>query len=104
MVDEELFTFVLEPEVESTNNLSERLQRGPAQDRKLGRTSKTAAGAHRRSVIVRVLESLRANLEPFTLSSVVEEVRGWMREGISRFRKQQEAAMGNGAVAALDPG
>lgn len=104
MMDEELFTFVLEPEVESTNNLSERLQRSPAQDRKLGRTSKTAAGAHRRSVIVSVLESLRANLEPFTLSSVVEEVRGWMREGISRFRKQQEAAMGNGAVAALDPG
>jgi hypothetical protein len=40
MFDEELFTFVLVPGVESTNNLTERLQRGPAQDRKVGRTSK----------------------------------------------------------------
>jgi len=57
-MDEELFTFVLVPEVESTNNLTERLQRNPAQDRDAGRTSKTAAGAHRRSVTVSVLESL----------------------------------------------
>ena len=44
LFDEELFTFVLYPEVEATNNLSERLQRSPAQDRDAGRTSKSAAG------------------------------------------------------------
>ena len=104
MVNEELFTFVLEPGIESTNHLSERLQRGPAQDRKLGRTSKTAAGAHRRSVLVSVLESLRANLDQFTLSSVVEEVGRWMGEGISRFRKEWSAAVGNAAEPAADPG
>jgi transposase len=91
MLDEELFTFVLVPGVEPTNNLTERLQRNPAQDRKVGRTSKTAAGAHRRSVIVSVLESLRANLEEFTLASVLTEIRRWMEDGISLFRKQWQA-------------
>jgi transposase len=88
---EELFTFVLVPEVEATNNLSERLLRGPAQDRKAGRTNQTAAGAHRRSVIVSVLESLRANLETFNLTSVLEEVGRWMNEGISLFARQWRA-------------
>jgi transposase len=80
---EQLFTFVLEPAVEATNNLSERLLRGAAQDRKAGRTSKTPAGAERRSVIVSILETLRANLAEFTFASVVSEVRGWMDEGVS---------------------
>jgi uncharacterized coiled-coil protein SlyX len=85
---EELFTFVLVPEVEATNNLSERILRGPAQDRKAGRINQTAAGAHRRSVIVSVLESLRVNLETFNLASVLEEVGRWMNEGISLFARQ----------------
>lgn len=89
--DEELFTFVLVPEVEPTNNLSERLLRGAAQDRKAGRTNRSAAGAHRRSVIVSVLESLRVNLQTFTLASVLEEVGRWMREGISLFAQQWQA-------------
>lgn len=88
---EELFTFVLHPEVDATNNLAERLQRGPAKDRDAGRTSKTAAGARRRSVITSVLESLRVNLSPFTLRSVVEEATRWMREGISLFKQQLQA-------------
>jgi transposase len=92
---EELFTFVLVPEVEPTNNSSERRLRGPAQDRKAGRTSKTAAGAHRRSVIVRVLESLRANLGKFTLSNVLEELGRWMSEGISLFARQWQETMRN---------
>jgi hypothetical protein len=83
LADEELFTFVLEPAVEATNNLSEHLLRGVAQDRKLGRTSKTPAGAQRRSVIVSILETLRANLPQFTFASVVTEVRRWMDEGTS---------------------
>ena len=93
MLAEELFTFVLEPQVEPTNNSSERRLKTPAQDRKCGRTNKTAAGAHRRSVIVSVLESLRANLERFTLPSVLEEVTRWMREGMSRFAQQWQAMM-----------
>lgn len=87
-VDDELFTFVLVPGVEPTNNGTERLLRGPAQDRKAGRTNQTAAGARRRSVIVSVLESLRASLKVFTLASVVEEVRRWLAEGVSLFARQ----------------
>ena len=84
----ELFTFVLHPEVESTNNLLERLLRGPALDRKAGRTNQTPAGAQRRSVLVSVLESLRANLEKFTLASVLDEVGRWMKDGFSLFAQQ----------------
>jgi len=91
LFDEELFTFVLHPEVAPTNNLAERLQRGPAQDRDAGRTSKTPVGARRRSVITSVLESLRVNHLPFTLRSVVAEATRWMREGISLFQQQLQA-------------
>jgi hypothetical protein len=91
MHDAELFTFVEIPDVEPTNNLVERLQRDAAQDRKAGRTSKTAAGAQRRSVIVSVLESLRANLAEFTLASVLAEVRHWMDGGVGLFTRQWQA-------------
>lgn len=97
---EELFTFVLHPEVEPTNNRMERELRGPALDRKAGRTNKTAAGAHRRSVIVSVLQSLRANLKTFTLTTVLEEVGRWMKEGISLFARQWQAAKNSQPVAA----
>jgi transposase len=88
---EELFTFVLEPAVEATNNLSERNLRSPAQDRKAGRTNKTAKGAHRRSVIVSVLQSLRANLAKFNLKAVLEETGRWMKAGLSLFAEQWQA-------------
>jgi transposase len=91
LMDEELFTFVLNPDVEPTNNLAERLQRDPAKDRDAGRTSKTAAGARRRSVITSVLESLRANLSQFALQNVLDEVLRWMTEGVSRFKQQLQA-------------
>jgi hypothetical protein len=97
---EELFTFVLHPEVESTNNSTERLLRGPALDRKAGRTNQTAAGAQRRSVIVSVLESLRANLASFDLASVLAEVSRWLREGISLFGRQWQALQEPEATAA----
>ena len=87
LFDEELFTFVLNPTVDPTNNLAERLQRSPAKDRDAGRTSKTATGARRRSVITSVLESLRVNLPQFTLRSVVDEAARWMNEGISLFKQ-----------------
>src|SRR5262249_37191128 len=98
MLEEELFTFVLHPEVEATNNRMERLQRGPALERKVGRTSKTAAGARRRSVIVSVLESLRANLREFTLSGVLGEVGRWLAEGVSLFERQWQVLQGATAV------
>jgi len=104
LLAEELFTFVLEPAVEPTNNGSERRLRGAALDRKSGRTNKTATGAHRRSVIVSVLESLRANLEQFTLSTVLEEVSRWMREGMSLFAQQWQDLMETQAVAAPNTG
>jgi uncharacterized coiled-coil protein SlyX len=91
MLAEELFTFVLEPGLpglESTNNSMERLLRGSALDRKAGRINQTPAGAHRRSVIVSVLESLRANLKQFDLASVVEEANRWLSDGVSLFAEQ----------------
>jgi transposase len=100
LLDGELFTFVLVPGVEPTNNLSERLLRGSAQDRKAGRTNKTATGAHRRSVIVSVLESLRVNLETFNLATVLAEVGRWMQEGISRFAQQWRTLQADLAAAA----
>lgn len=98
---EELFTFVLEPELDATNNLSERELRGPALDRKAGRTNKTATGAHRRSVIVSVLQSLRMNLDTFSLTTVLQEVTRWMQEGISLFAEQWQAI--NAAKAPPQP-
>jgi transposase len=91
LLAEELFTFVLVLEVAPTNNLSERNLRGPAQDRKANRTNKTATGAHRRSVIVSVLESLRLNLKEFSLTTVLEEVTRWMQKGVSLFAAQWQA-------------
>jgi transposase len=91
LLAEELFTFVLVPEVAATNNESERNLRSSAQDRKANRTNKTANGAHRRSVIVSVLESLRMNLETFSLTTVLEEITRWMREGASLFAEQWRA-------------
>jgi len=99
---EELFTFVLIPGVESTNNAMERQLRNPALDRKAGRTNKTAAGAHRRSVIVSVMESLRANLPTFNLATVLEEVGRWIEEGISLFTSQWQDLMGTDAAQTPD--
>jgi len=91
LLAEELFTFVLVPGVEPTNNSMERLLRGAALDRKAGRTNQTPAGAYRRSVIVSVLESLRANLKTFELASVLEEINRWLRDGVSLFAEQWQA-------------
>jgi transposase len=104
LLDEELFTFVLHPEVEPTNNATERLQRNAALERKAGRTSKTAAGAQRRSIIVSVLESLRANLGSFTLASVLAEVQRWLAEGQSLFQRQWQELQAATTTAAADTG
>jgi transposase len=85
---EELFTFVLRDDVEPTNMRTERQLRSPARDRDAGRTNQRATGARRRSVIVSVLESLRAVLPEFTFASVVDEVVKWSLEGISCFQRK----------------
>jgi transposase len=85
---ENLFVFVEHPEVEATNNRSERQARGQAQARKASRTSKTERGAKRRSIIASVLGSLRQCLAEFSIDSVLEEVGRWCSTGVSRFRSQ----------------
>lgn len=105
LMAEELFTFVLVPEVEGTNNLMEREIRGSALDRKAGRTNKTAKGARRRSVIVSVLQSLRVNLANFSLTTVLAEVTSWMKQRLSLFaeqwRKVQEATKAAAKTTAI---
>jgi hypothetical protein len=85
---ENLFVFVLHPEVEATNNISERQARSEAMARKATRTSKTESGAKRRSIIMSVLASLSKRLEPFTLGSVLTEINRWFETGISVFREE----------------
>jgi hypothetical protein len=100
VIAEELFTFVLEPEVETTNNGMERGLRNPALERQAGRTNKTATGANRRTVIVSVLQSLRANLENFSLTTVQEVIGHWMKEEMSLFAKQWQAQQAAETTAA----
>jgi hypothetical protein len=87
MCNEELFTFVLHPEVESTNNEAERSLRSAALDRKTGRATKTLRGAQRRTILVSVLESLKLHLAEFTLTSVQAEVQNWWKTGESLFSR-----------------
>jgi len=61
-----LSVFVEHPEVEPTNNRSERNVRRQAEIRKGARTSKTANGAKRRGTIVTVFASLQTRIANFT--------------------------------------
>ena len=85
---EKLFVFVLHPEVEATNNRSERQARSEAMARKAARTSKTERGAKRRGVIMSVLASLSKRLEHFTLGIVLSEINHWLEAGQSVFRAE----------------
>jgi hypothetical protein len=67
MMTEQLFEFVLSPEVEATNKLSERQLRNSALARHANRTNKTDTGATRQTHILSVLESLRRSLSNFTI-------------------------------------
>lgn len=89
--DDELFTFVIHPEADGTNNEAEQSLRGAALDRRTGRTSKTVPGARRRTVIGSVLDSLRVSLEKLTLRGVLEELRRYTPAGIDCFRRLAEA-------------
>jgi len=83
-----LFVFVEHPQVETTNNRSERTVRREAEIRKGGRTSKTPAGARRRGVIMTVLASLQTRFAKFTLDSLLSEVQRWLAEGRSIFESE----------------
>lgn len=71
---ESLFVFVVNKDVEGTNNRSERNLRPEALARKAGKTSKTEKGAKRRSTIISVLSTLKQRLEKFTLNTILEVV------------------------------
>ena len=83
-----LFVFVEHPQVEPTNNRSERTVRREAEIRKGGRTSKTPSGAQRRGVIMTVLASLRTRFPRFTLEHLLWEVQRWCAEGRSIFESE----------------
>lgn len=86
-----LFVFVVHPEVEPTNNRSERNVRREAEIRKGGRTSKTEAGADRRSIVMTVLATLNTRFEKFTLTHLLEEVHRWVEQGCSIFQQELTA-------------
>ena len=83
---ESLFVFVGHPEVEATNNRSERNIRCEAEVRKGGRTSKSDSGAQRRSIIMTVLATLNTRFEQFTLNKLLSEVEQWIEVGLSVFQ------------------
>lgn len=83
-----LFVFVEHPQVEPTNNRSERNVRREAEIRKGGRTSKTPAGAKRRGVIMTVLASLRTRFPKFTLDHFLSEIERWLARGCSIFESE----------------
>ena len=85
-----LFVFVEHPEVEPTNNRSERNLRREAEIRKGGRTNKSQSGAKRRSIIMTVLGSLNTRVSKFTLEHLLSEVERWTEAGCSLFESELE--------------
>jgi len=79
--NDELFTFVIHPAADGTNNISERQLRAAAQDRLTGQTNKTERGARRRTVITSVLDSLRGFVSKLTLKTALEELDRWQQTG-----------------------
>lgn len=87
LIADELFNYAIDPEVDGTNNISERQLRQPAQARLTGQTNKTIPGARRRTVIASVLDSLRLHLPQLTLRAVQAELQRWQETGQSVFRR-----------------
>jgi len=90
-----LFVFVEHPEVEPTNNRSERNVRREAEIRKGARTSKSAAGAKRRGTIVTVFASLQTRIANFTLANMLAEVERWTTAGVSLFQTELDILKAN---------
>jgi regulator of replication initiation timing len=80
-----MFVFVCHPEVEPTNNRSERAARPEAMARKATRTSKSPKGAKRRGVIMSVFSSLAKRLKQFSLNNIIERVAESIKSGITLF-------------------
>lgn len=89
--EDELFTYAIYPEVEGTNNESERTLRNPARARDTGQTNKTERGARRRTVTTSVLDSLRLYLPKLNLQAVLKEMRRWQEDGMSCFRRMADS-------------
>lgn len=83
-----LFVFVEHPQVEATNNRSERNVRKEATVRQSGRTSKTQSGAKRRGIIMTVLATLNTRFHTFTLQALLDEISSWTADGLSRFHTE----------------
>ena len=83
-----LFVFVEHPEVEPTNNRSERNVRREAEVRKGGRTSKTKHGTRRRGIVMTVLATLQTRFKIFTLDVLMNEVQRWIATGSSLFKSE----------------
>ena len=98
-----LFVFVEHPQVEPTNNRSERNVRREAEVRKGGRTSKSDSGAKRRGVIMTVLASLRTRLPKFTLDLFLFEVERWLAKGNSIFESELAELQNANAPPPLTP-
>jgi len=90
-----LFVFVENPDVEPTNNRSERNARREAEIRKGARTSKTANGAKRRGTIVTVFASLQTRITNFTLANMLSEIDRWTTAGISLFQRELDMLKAN---------
>ena len=86
-----LFVFVAHPEVEPTNNRSERHPRREAEIRKGTRTSKRATGAKRRSLFISVFASLATRIPNFTLKVLLSEIEVWCQRGRSSFQQELQA-------------
>ncbi|MDR1382307.1 MAG: transposase, partial [Planctomycetaceae bacterium] len=80
-----LFVFVEHPEVESTNNQSERDLRREALARKTCRTSRSQRGAERRGIIISVLGTMKRRLKEFSLKNSVDYVKESYQKGVSIF-------------------
>jgi len=86
----DLFTFVRIEQVDPTSNTAEQGLRHVAKSRNNYQTSKSKAGAERRSILASVFFSLKQNLKEFTMQSVTDEVIRWQRTGKSLFAEQLE--------------
>ena len=88
------FVFVCDPEVEPTNNRSERAARPEAMARKAARTSKTDKGAKRRGIIMTVFASLQKRWRDFSLAKIVVAVQDCVQMGIALVTTETEKPHG----------
>lgn len=94
VVAEQLFVFVEDPQVASTNNTAERQLRNSALARKANRTNKTDTGSQRQTRIMSVLETMRLSLPQFSMGAVVAKVVGCLSLGTGLFTTEPAALSG----------